>query len=59
MKPADKWKCPGRKVDHPLFPLWHTECVSCTRRMALIKEQEPRILPWTGHGKCPDQRQFQ
>ena len=48
--------CPGRKADHPLFPVWHTECINCQHRMALIKEDEQSILPWSGHGPCPDQK---
>lgn len=47
-------KCPGRKVIHPLFPFWESECVDCARRVATLKNNEVRIDPWTGHGPCPD-----
>jgi hypothetical protein len=46
--------CPGRKEEAPLFPLWHTECLDCLRRMAIIKPKDVVISPWAGHGPCPD-----
>lgn len=46
--------CPGKKAEHPLFPVWKIECISCARRMFYLKETDLKIQPWTGHGPCPD-----
>lgn len=46
--------CPGRKVEAPLFPFWHPECVGCLRRMPSVKPEDVVINPWAGHGPCPD-----
>jgi hypothetical protein len=51
--------CPGRKEEAPLFPLWHTECLNCARRVAVIKQNDKVILPWAGHGPCPDKLEME
>lgn len=50
--------CPGRKVEHPVFPFWEPECLNCLRRMAVLKPDDVVISPWTGHGPCPDKMEM-
>lgn len=47
-------KCPGRKTDVSVHPLWRTQCINCQRRMAITKPSDVVIKPWAGHGACPD-----
>ena len=57
--PNEVAKCEGKKADNPLFPLWHSECINCIRRMAIIKDHERQISPWVGHGPCPDKLEME
>lgn len=50
--------CPGRKVDHPVFPFWQPECLNCQRRVASAKPDDVVISPWQGHGPCPDKMEL-
>ena len=57
--PNEVAKCQGKKVDNQNFPIWHTECINCIRRMTVIKHHETQISPWHGHGPCPDKLELQ
>ena len=50
--------CPGRRVDYPIHAMWRSECLSCLRRMAIIKPTDKVISPWMGHGPCPDKMEM-
>jgi hypothetical protein len=52
-------KCEGRKSNDPLYPLWHTDCINCIRRMIVMRDRKNQISPWEGHGPCPDKLEME
>jgi len=57
--PNDIAKCEGRKSNDPLYPLWHTDCINCIRRMIVMRDRQNHISPWEGHGPCPDKLEME
>lgn len=52
-------KCEGKKLQDPVFPFWHKDCLRCIRRIKEMQNHENHIAPWEGHGPCPDKLEME
>ena len=60
--PNEIAKCQGRKASVRNLQLWFTkhepECGHCAR-FWIAKQDRKELMPWFGHGPCPDRLEME
>ena len=58
--PDEIAKCKGKYLEDPHWgALYKQQCMNCVRRMHEMQSRDKQIMPWFGHGSCPDRLEMQ